>query len=126
MKYMLLIHCNEQAWTEAERQECFAESQQLQRELEAEGRFLAASPLQPAATSMCVKVRQGKRHITDGPFAETHEQIGGYFLIEAADLSEAVSVAERIPAARKGTVEVRPLFELAGTPAVPTVAEIRR
>ncbi len=117
MKYMLLIYSEEHSWTEADRQECFRESQQLQRELEAQGKFLAAAPLLPSDLSKCVKVRQGKQHITDGPFAETHEQIGGYFLVEVRDQEEALAIAARIPVARKGTIEVRPLYDLCGTPA---------
>ena len=73
-------------------------------------------PLQPTATATSVRVRQGKRFITDGPFAETREQLGGYFLIDAADLDEAVAIAARIPMARKGTVEVRPVVELKELP----------
>ena len=68
------------------------------------------------ATATSVRVRDGKRLVTDGPFAETHEQLGGYFLVEAQDLDEAIAIAARIPGARKGTVEIRPLLELAGLP----------
>lgn len=115
---MLLIYSNEASWAEEERQECFKESTQLCHELHASGKFLAASPLQSVAVATSVRVRGGKRMVTDGPFAETHEQLGGYFLIEAADLDEAIEIAGRIPGARKGTVEVRPVVDLAGLPAV--------
>jgi hypothetical protein len=116
MKYMLLIYTDEKAWTEDDREHCYAESTQLTHELNARGQYLAASPLQPVATAASVRVRDGKRLVTDGPFAETREQLGGYFLIEAKDLNEAISIAARIPGARKGTVEVRPVVELSGLP----------
>jgi len=116
MKYMLLIYSDEQSWTPTEREHCYAESTQLTHELHAQGQYLAAAPLQPVATATSVRVREGKRHIVDGPFAETREQLGGYFLIEAGDLDAAIGIAARIPAARKGTVEVRPIMELAGLP----------
>ena len=85
-------------------------------ELASQGRFLGASPLHPVATATCVRVRGGTRLITDGPFAETTEQLGGYYLVEAADLDEALAVAGRIPAATKGTIEVRPVFDLPNLP----------
>lgn len=77
---------------------------------------MSANPLQPVATATSVRVRSGKPVVTDGPFAETHEQLGGYFLVEAKDLNEAIAIAARIPGARKGTVEVRPVLELQGLP----------
>ena len=116
MKYMLLIYTDEQAWTEAERQHCFAESTQLAHRLKANGRFLATAPLLPVAMATSVQVRDGKRLVTDGPFAETREQLGGYFLIDAKDLDEAMDVAASIPGARKGSVEIRPVLELPGLP----------
>jgi hypothetical protein len=117
MKYMLLIYSAEEVWTEEDRAKCMAESTKLCHELASQGHFLGASPLHPVATATCVRVRNGNRLMTDGPFAETTEQLGGYFLIDVADLDEAIAVAGRIPAAAKGTVEVRPVFELAGLPA---------
>ncbi|HEX6962379.1 MAG TPA: YciI family protein [Lacipirellula sp.] len=116
MKYMLLIYADEKAWTDDERQACYKESAALTRRLHEEGRYLAASPLHPVATATSVRVREGKRLVTDGPFAETREQLGGYFLIEAANLDEALEVAGQIPGARKGTVEVRPTMEISGLP----------
>jgi hypothetical protein len=116
MKYMLLIYTDENSWTDAEREHCFAESTQLTHELNASGQYLGASPLLPVAMATSVRVREGKRLVTDGPFAETREQLGGYFLVEARDLNEAISIAGRIPGARKGTVEVRPVMELKGLP----------
>ncbi|HSE85138.1 MAG TPA: YciI family protein [Candidatus Binatia bacterium] len=116
MKYMLLIYLDEQALSETERQECYAESTQLAQQLHASGQYLAANPLHATAMATSVRVRDGKRLVTDGPFAETREQLGGYFLIEANNLDEAIGIAGRIPMARKGTVEVRPVIEIPGLP----------
>ncbi len=118
MKYMLLIYTDEKSWAEGEREQCMAESTRLCQELHGQGKFLAASPLQPVATATSVRVRNGKRQVTDGPFAETREQLGGYFIIDVANLDEALEVASRIPGAKKGTVEVRPVVELEGLPKV--------
>lgn len=117
MKYMLLIYADEQAWNEAEREQCYGESTQLAHQLKAKGQYLAASPLQPVSTATSVQVRNGKRLITDGPFAETREQLGGYFMVDARDLDEAIDIAGRIPGARKGTVEIRPVVEIPDLPA---------
>ena len=116
MKYMLLIYSDEQAWSESEREHCYGESAEFAHQLQSKGQYLAANPLQPVASATSVRVRDGKRLVTDGPFAETREQLGGYFLIEARNLDEAIVIAERIPAARKGTVEIRPVMEIAGLP----------
>lgn len=116
MKYILLIH-HEEALDENERQHLLAESVQLANQLHANGQYLDAAPLHPTSATISVKVRDGKRFVTDGPFAETREQIGGYFLIDARDLEEAVDIAGRIPGARIGTVEVRPVREVEGLPA---------
>jgi hypothetical protein len=88
----------------------------LTHELHARGKYLHAAPLQSVDLATSVRVRGGKRVVTDGPFAETREQLGGFFLIEAKDLDEAIGIAARIPSARKGTVEVRPVHELSGLP----------
>ncbi len=117
MKYLLLVYGDEQALSETERQDCYAESIQLAQQLHTNGQYLAANPLQPTAMATSVRVRDGKRLVTDGPFAETREQLGGYFLIDAKDLDEAIAIAARIPIARKGTVEVRPVIEF---PVPPT------
>jgi len=117
MKYMLLIYGDEQALSETERQDCYAESTQLARQLHSGGQYLAANPLHPTAMATSVRVRDGKRLVTDGPFAETREQLGGYFLIDAKNLDEAIAIAARIPMANKGTVEVRPVIEISGLPA---------
>ena len=116
MKYMLLIYTEENSYADGERHECYVESTELTHDLNARGQYLAANPLQSVTTATSVRVRNGKRLVTDGPFAETREQLGGYFLVEATDLNEAISIAARIPGARKGTVEVRPVVELTGLP----------
>jgi hypothetical protein len=118
MKYMLLIYTDEKSYAEGEREQCYAESTALTHELQKQGKYLGASPLHPVATATSVRVRQGKRQVTDGPFAETREQLGGFFLIDAANLDEAIAIAGRIPGAKKGTVEVRPVLELEGLPSV--------
>jgi hypothetical protein len=124
MKYMLLIYTAEDAWTPEEREHCYNESTALTHELNSRGQYVGASPLQPVATATSVRVREGKRLVTDGPFAETREQLGGYFLVEAKDLNEAIAIASRIPGARKGTVEVRPVMELSGLPVVSSKREL--
>lgn len=116
MKYMLLAYGAETVWTEEERAKCMVDSTALCHELASKGSFLGASPLHPVATATCVRVRGDSRLTTDGPFAETTEQLGGYFLIDVANLDEAIAFAGRIPAARKGTIEIRPVFELSGLP----------
>jgi hypothetical protein len=116
MKYMLLIYADEQAWSDTEREQCYEESAQLAHQLKSSGQYLAANPLQPVATATSVRVRNRKPLVTDGPFAETREQLGGYFLIEAKDLDEAIDIAGRIPGVRKGTVEIRPVMEITGLP----------
>jgi hypothetical protein len=116
MKYMLLIYLEERALSETERQECYAESTQLAQEIHSSGQYLAANPLHPTSMATSVRVRNGKRLVTDGPFAETREQLGGYFLIEANNLDEAIGIAGRIPMARRGTVEVRPVIDIPGLP----------
>jgi len=116
MKYMLLVYTDEKSWADEERAHCYAESAQLCQDLAARGQYVSANPLQPVATATSVRVRNGKPVITDGPFAETREQLGGYFLIEASDLDEAARIAARIPGARKGTIEIRPVMEIPGLP----------
>ncbi len=116
MKFMLLVYGNEGAWTDEERQACYEESAQLTQELNASGQYLGASPLHLVATAKSVRVRDGKRFVTDGPFAETHEQLGGYFLVDAKDFDEALEIAARIPGGRVGTIEVRPIMEIGGLP----------
>lgn len=116
MKYMLLAYGAETAWTEPERAQCMADATALCHDLAAKGRYLGASPLHGVATATCVRVRNQERVITDGPFAETTEQLGGFFLIDVPNLDEAIAVAGKIPAAKKGTIEIRPVFELPNLP----------
>ena len=111
MNYMLLIYLDE-SWTSRslpERQRLYQDQVKFSEDLAARGRYLAGSPLQPPAQARTVRVRDGKPLLTDGPFAETREHLGGYMLIEARDLDEAVEVAGRAPLARVGTIEVRPV-----------------
>src|SRR5436190_23538060 len=109
---MLLIYLDEQALSESEREQCYRDSTQLAHQLDVAGQYVAAAPLQPTATATSVRVRGGKRVVTDGPFAETKEQLGGYYLVDARDLDEAIAIAARIPGARMGTIEVRPVMEI--------------
>ena len=123
MKYMLLIYGREADITPAEWTECVVESSAICHDLAMQGKFLAASPLHPVATATSVRLREGKRLITDGPFAETTEQLGGYYIIDVADLDEAIAVASRLPPVRTGTVEIRPVVEIPTIP-IPEVNEI--
>jgi hypothetical protein len=116
MKYMLLVYGEEQASDEAEKEQCRKESTQLVHEIRSTGQYLAAAPLHYVSTATSVRVREGKRLVIDGPFMETREQLGGYFLIEVKGLDVAIEVAGRIPGARKGTVEIRPLVEIPNLP----------
>lgn len=117
MKYMLLVYLDEQVLSDQEREHCYVESAQLSQQLNASGQYVHASPLHPVATATSVRVRSGKRLVTDGPFAETREQLGGFYLVEAGDLDEAIEIAERIPPAKFGTIEIRPVMEIHGLPA---------
>jgi len=117
VRYMLLIYGDEQALDETEREQCYRESVQVAHEINLAGHYLAAAPLHPTSMATSVRVREGRRFVTDGPFAETREQLGGYFLIDAGDLDEAIAIAARIPMARRGTVEIRPVIEIADLPA---------
>jgi hypothetical protein len=119
MKYLLLVHHNENMFKnmpEGTRKDLLAESIQLCHQLDSKGQYVHASPLQPEATGAVVQVRDGKPIVTDGPFMETKEQLAGYFLINVEDQKEAIRIAERVPGARIGSVEVRPLIEISGLP----------
>lgn len=112
MQYLLLIYGAEQLWdgyTEPEKQTIYKGYRELIGELQKSGKFLGGHELQPISMATTVRVRNGKKTITDGPFAETKEQLGGYFLVEAKDLDEAMAIAERIPSATSGAIEVRPV-----------------
>ena len=116
MQYMFLIYLDENALTEEQRNQCYADSGAYARKLDAEGRHVVAQPLHPTATATSVRTREGKRVVTDGPFAETREQLGGFFLIDAENLDEAIDIAGNIPAGRWGTVEIRPVLQVPGLP----------
>lgn len=116
MKYMLLVYMDEKALSDEEREHCYVESAQLTQDLNTKGQYLTASPLHPVAMATSLRLREGKRLVTDGPFAETREQLGGFYMVDVEDLDEAIRVAERIPVARLGTIEIRPVKEIPGLP----------
>jgi hypothetical protein len=116
MKYMLLMYLDENRLSEDERTTCYRESAQYAVELNKSGKYLAAGPLHPTSTATSVRTRNNRPVVTDGPFAETREQLGGYFLIDVKDLDEAIKIAGQIPAGRWGTVEIRPVMEISGLP----------
>jgi len=116
MQYMFLIYFDENSLTETQRARCYMESAAYGRELDASGKRVSAAPLQPTSTATSVRHHDGKRVITDGPFAETREQLGGFFLADAENLDEAIKIASNIPAGRWGTVEIRPVLEVPGLP----------
>ena len=112
MHYLLLIYHNEAEWaklTPAQAEPIYMQYRALREDLQKKGKYLGGSQLKPTATATTVRVRNGKRLATDGPFAETKEQLGGFFLVDASDLDEAMAIAARIPAASDGSIEVRPL-----------------
>jgi len=114
VKYMLMICRDEEAWYKlgvTERQQIYAETLKLSEELTSRGQYLGGLPLHPSSSATSVRMRDGKRLVTDGPFAETREQLGGYMLIDVKDLDEAIAIAARVPLARTSTVEVRPVRE---------------
>lgn len=117
MQYMMLIYLDENSITEEQRAQCYQDSAAYARQLYAEGKCLAVAPLQPTLTATSIRHSEGKQIITDGPFAETREQLGGFFLVNAANLDEALDIAGKIPAGRWGTVEVRPVLEIGGLPS---------
>lgn len=119
MRFMLLCYDDEQAWEKAGRaalEQAMQEAVKLTHELDAKGQYLMAAPLHPVSTATSVRVRDGKPLVTDGPFAETREVLGGFYLIDVKDLDEAVQIAARHPGAPVGTVEVRAILELSGLP----------
>ncbi len=108
MKYLCLVYLDEENWSACPDRDCFA----FANELAESGRLLAAAPLHPAHTATTVRVRNVSTTLTDGPFAETKELLAGFYLIDAKDLNEALAIAARIPPARHGSIEVRPVREL--------------
>jgi hypothetical protein len=116
MKYLLLICGEEKGWAsmpEPDRKQLMAEFREFTQQIQASGQYVGGSQLQPASSATSVRVRDGKRLVTDGPFAETREQLGGYYLVDVKNLDEAIGLAARIPSARTGTIEVRPLIQMA-------------
>ncbi|PYT67927.1 MAG: hypothetical protein DMG39_22640 [Acidobacteria bacterium] len=114
MKYMLLIYDDTRVWekfSEAEKQKGMDLYMKFTQEVKSGGHYVASSQLQPASVATTVRTREGKRLVTDGPYAETREQLGGYYMIEANNLDEAIAIAERVPSAQWGAVEVRPIVE---------------
>src|SRR5262245_41782333 len=119
MKYMLLVHHDEATFSkfsETKRQHMLEQSVALTHQLHADGKYWSAAPLQPSSTAAIARIRDGTGFLTDGPCVETREQSAGYFLIHAEDLDEAIGIAARVPGARIGTIEVRPVREIAGLP----------
>ena len=116
MQYMMLIYLDENSLTEAQRTQCYNDSAAYARQLHEKGKFIATAPLHPTSTATSIRTRDGRQIVTDGPFAETREQLGGFFLIEARNLDEAIEIAGKIPAGRWGTVEIRPVIEVEGVP----------
>jgi len=121
MQYMLLVYLKEDGPTEAQREKCYQESAAFTRSLAEEGKYILTAPLHPTSTATSVRAVDGRRLVTDGPFAETREQLGGFLLINVQDLDEAIDIAKRFPAGQWGTVEIRPVMEISGRPASPNV-----
>lgn len=117
MKYLLLVYATPGAWEPEERKEALGESVALCHDLHSRNQYCSVAPLEPVETAISVRVRDGAALVTDGPFAETTEHLGGYFLVDVETIEEAVEIAKRIPGARRGTVEVRPVVEVPQLPA---------
>ena len=115
MKYLLLIYYDEQSLAKAEEAQIMEECGQFTEKLKSSGHWLAADRLHPTSTATSVRSKGSQRFVTDGPFAETREQLGGYCLIEAKDLDEAIEIAGQLPPGRLGTVEVRPILDYPAT-----------
>ena len=115
MRYLCLIYEDEKLWEQIPKDEAdkvFGEYFAFTDDIKRSGHHLAGDPLQPTSTATTVRVRNGKTSTTDGPFAETKEQLGGFYMVEAKDLNEAIQLAARIPSARYGSIEVRPIMEV--------------
>lgn len=120
MQYLLLIYDDEKKWAAmapAESGALFQEYNQFTDAIKKSGQFVAGEALKPVATATTVRIREGKTLTTDGPFAETKEQLGGFYLVEAKDLDEAIAIAARIPSAKVGSIEVRPILSFDAPPA---------
>jgi hypothetical protein len=121
MQYMLLIYLDENGPTEAQRAKCYEDSAALARQLHEQGKFIASAPLHPTSTATSVRTVEGRQVVIDGPFAETREQLGGYYLINAENLDEAIGIAKQVPGTKWGTVEIRPVMEVSGLPVTGNV-----
>lgn len=114
MQYLLLIYESEAEWNatgEQERQKTYKEYTDLRQDLQRTGKYKLGQQLQPTSTATTVRERNGRKTLTDGPFAETKEQLGGFYLVDAKDLDDAVAIAARVPSVRTGSIEVRPIVE---------------
>lgn len=116
MKFLLLVYAEPDVWETEARKQAMVESVNLCHELHARDQYCSAAPLQPVETAVSVRVREGASLVTDGPFAETTEHLGGYFLVDAEGIEAAVEIAKRVPGARVGTVEVRSIIEISDLP----------
>lgn len=116
MKYLLLIYHAESAWIGKDKEDALMESIALCHALNEKGQYVAAAPLQSVSMATTVRMQNGKQVVTDGPFAETTEQLGGYFLVDASNLEEAIAIAKLIPGGKRGAVEIRPIVELSTLP----------
>ena len=116
MKYLVLMYAEDGAWPPEDHKPAIEKSVRICNELHAKGQFLGAAPLHPPSTAACVRVRDGNRTVTDGPYAETKEHLGGYFLIDVGTLDEAIEIAAKIPGSHRGTAEIRPVMEVDGLP----------
>ncbi|OYP36016.1 YciI family protein [Rhodopirellula sp. MGV] len=116
MKYLVLIHSREDAWPDPEHEVAIRESVEVCQAYHQQGKFIDAAPLQKTSTAKCVRVREGKASVQDGPFAETKEVLGGYFLIDVDSMDEAIEFAKQIPGTRRGIAEIRPVIEVEGLP----------
>jgi hypothetical protein len=115
MRYMMLLYTNQGEWAargSADQQAVVREHTALMQELQKSGQYETCDALETVQNATTVRVRAGKTHVTDGPFAETKEQLGGYYIVEARDLDDAIAIAARIPDARMGSVEIRPILDL--------------
>ena len=128
MRYLCLIYEDERLWekaSKAEQEKVFEEYVAFSADIQKSGHHIASDPLHPTSTATTVRVRNGKISTTDGPFAETKEQLGGYYLIDAKDLNEAIQIAARIPGAKTGSVEVRPILEIGEMMSAAAYDEVR-
>ena len=116
MKFLILMYAEPGAWPPEDHQSAVAESVAICHQLNDRGQYLSAAPLHAVETARCVRVRDNQRIVSDGPFAETKEHLGGYFLVDVRNIEEAIEIASHLPGTRRGTAEVRPVVELPNLP----------